>query len=74
MTIAGRLRAIAACPTPAAIAELPRLAVQVARIELALDEIAADAAEQAMLGAAVAARDARLRRAHRYRLRLVVVR
>lgn len=48
-SLAERLRAIAADPTPEAIAELPRVAVQVDRIERALDEIAADALESATL-------------------------
>lgn len=71
MTLADRIRAIAAYPTPAAIAELPCIASLVERVELALDEIAADAAEQEMLVAAIVARDARLRRALRHRMRMV---
>ena len=62
-SLAERLRAIAATPTPAALAELLPIAAQVARIELALDDIAADALETTAAVEAFAAvvRDARSR-------------
>lgn len=41
--LAGRIRAVHADPTPAALDELLVLAVQVARLEIALDEIVDDA-------------------------------
>lgn len=41
--LAGRLRAIHADPTPANLAELPRLAIQVQRLEVALDELVGEA-------------------------------
>lgn len=46
-TLANRLRAIAANPGLPAIVELLRIAAQVARMELTLDEMVADAAEDA---------------------------
>jgi hypothetical protein len=62
-SLAERLRAIAATPTPAALAELLPIAAQVARIELALDDIAADALETtaAVEAFATLVRDARRR-------------
>lgn len=48
-SLATQLRAIAADPTPAAIAELAHVAVQVHRLERALDDIAADALEGAVI-------------------------
>jgi len=42
-SLADRLRAIAANPTPAGLAELLPIACEVGRIEASLDEITADA-------------------------------
>ncbi|HEY3848355.1 MAG TPA: hypothetical protein VGL95_14710 [Acetobacteraceae bacterium] len=72
-SLAAQLRAIAGMPTPAAIASLPVIAIQVARLELALDEIAAEAAEQAIIDETQAAMRARARRATRRRGRLTLV-
>jgi hypothetical protein len=70
VTLADRIRAIAAAPTPAALAELPRVALQVARIERALDDIANDAMEQAAIAEDAATR-ARACRDQRRHLRVV---
>jgi hypothetical protein len=70
VTLADRIRAIAAAPTPAALAELPRVAAEVARIERALDDIADDAMQQAMADDDAAAR-ARACRDQRRHLRVV---
>jgi hypothetical protein len=72
VTLADRIRAIAAAPTPAALAELPGIAVEVGRMEAALDELAGDASEQAAIVAADTAQLARQRRALRNRARMVV--
>lgn len=45
-----RIRAIAANPTPENLAELPKLATMVARVERTLDEVVADAMEDDFLG------------------------
>jgi hypothetical protein len=47
--LAARLRAIAADPTPANIAELPRLAVQVQRLEVAMDELVGQAKAEELM-------------------------
>lgn len=47
--LAARLRAIAVDPTPANLAELARLAIQVQRLEVAMDEVVGQAhAEELM--------------------------
>jgi hypothetical protein len=53
-TLADRIRAIAANPTPANLDGLAWIAVHVARIETALDEIAGDAMEQDAIDRAAA--------------------
>jgi hypothetical protein len=47
--VSARIRAIATDPTPANIAELPRLALMVGRMESALDQIVGDAMEDAAI-------------------------
>jgi hypothetical protein len=72
-TLADHLRTIAANPGPAAATELLCIALEVARMELTLDEIAADASDQAAMAEAISGTRARARRAVRRRTRLVAV-
>jgi hypothetical protein len=71
-TVADHIRAIANTPGPAAVTELLCIALEVARMELALDEIAADASQHAAIAAATSGTLARARRATRRRGRLAV--
>ena len=73
-TVADHIRAIAANPGPATTTDLLCIALEVARMELALDEIAADASQQAAIAAATSGTLARARRATRRRGRLAVCR
>ncbi len=72
-SLAERIRAIAANPTPAALAELPAISVWVDRMERVLDEIAADALESAAMDVGQHLVQARARRAVRRRRRIKVV-
>jgi hypothetical protein len=72
-TVADHIRAIAANPGPATMTELLCIALEVARMELALDEIATDASHQAAIAEATCGTRRRALRAARRRSRLVAV-